>query len=65
MRSPACGLVLVHRRDQARRAAKPEHKKLVGIAAEVLADDAGRLGITYAGLYLTGLPPERLAGDRL
>lgn len=58
-------LVLVHGRDQARQMVEPEHKKLVDIAAEVLADDAGRIGITYAGFCLTGLPHKRLPDDQL
>jgi hypothetical protein len=58
-------LVLVHGRDQARQMVEPEHKKLVDIAAEVLADDAGRIGITYAGFCLTGLPHKRLPDDML
>jgi hypothetical protein len=57
-------LVLVHGRDQARQMVEPEHKKLVDIAAEVLADDAGRIGITYAGFCLTGLPHKRLPDDQ-
>jgi hypothetical protein len=57
-------LVLVHGRDQARQMVLPEHKGLVDIAAEVLADDAGRIGITYAGFCLTGLPHKRLPDEQ-
>jgi hypothetical protein len=57
-------LVLVHGREQARQMVLPEHKALVDIAAEVLADDAGRMGITYAGFCLTGLPHKRLPDEK-
>src|SRR3712207_6800264 len=53
-------LVLVHGREQARRMVEPDRRALVDIAAEVLADDAGRIGITYTGFCLTGLPHRRL-----
>lgn len=33
------------------------------IAAEVLGDDAGRIGISYTGFCLTGLPHKRLPRD--
>jgi hypothetical protein len=56
-------LVLVHGRDQARQMVEPQHKGLVDIAAEVLSDDAGKIGITYAGFCLTGLPHKRLPDD--
>jgi hypothetical protein len=58
-------LVLVHGREQARQMVLPEHKGLVDIAAEVLADDAGRIGITYAGFCLTGLPHKRLPDEQV
>jgi hypothetical protein len=35
----------------------------VDIAAEVLGDDAGRIGISYTGFCLTGLPHKRLPSD--
>lgn len=57
-------LVLVHGRDQARQMVEPQHKGLVDIAAEVLADDAGRIGITYTGFCLTGLPHKRLPDEQ-
>jgi hypothetical protein len=53
-------LVLMHGREQARRMVEPDRRALVDIAAEVLADDAGRIGITYTGFCLTGLPHRRL-----
>lgn len=56
-------LVLVHGRDGARRMVEPEAKKLVDIAAEVMGDDVGRIGITYTGFCLTALPHKRLADD--
>lgn len=54
-------LVLVHGRDQARTMVQPEQKKLVDIAAEVMGDDVGRIGITYTGFCLTSLPHKKLA----
>jgi hypothetical protein len=57
-------LVLVHGRDGARKLVMPEHKKLVDIAAEVMGDDVGRIGITYTGFCLTALPHKRLADDQ-
>lgn len=56
-------LVLLHGRDQARAMVPPERKALVDIAAEVLADDASRIGITYTGFCLTSLPHKRLPDD--
>jgi hypothetical protein len=58
-------LVLVHGRTQAREMVEPERRGLVDIAAEVLADDVGRIGITYTGFCLTGLPHKRLADDQV
>jgi hypothetical protein len=43
---------------------EPEQRPLVDIAAEVLADDAGKIGISYSGFCLTGLPHKRLADDQ-
>lgn len=56
-------LVLLHGRDLAREMVPAERRSMVDIAAEVLADDAQRIGITYAGFCLTGLPHKRLADD--
>ena len=39
-------LVLVHGREQARQMVEPEHKRLIDIAAEVMADEAAKIGIT-------------------
>jgi hypothetical protein len=57
-------LVLVHGRDQARRMVEPERRRLVDIAAEVLGDEGGRIGISYTGFCLTGLPHKRLPDDQ-
>ena len=56
-------LVLVHGRDTARAMVEPEQKRLVDIAAEVMGDDVGRIGITYTGFCLTGLPHKRLPDE--
>lgn len=39
-------------------------RPLVDIAAEVLADDAQRIGISYTGFCLTALPHKRLPDDQ-
>src|SRR5215210_4373118 len=56
-------LVLVHGRDQARAMVEPEKKALVNIAAQVLSDDEGKIGISYSGFCLTGLPHKALPDD--
>src|SRR5215213_6965851 len=56
-------LVLLHGREMAREMVPEERRPLVDIAAEVLADDAQRIGISYAGFALTALPHKRLADD--
>jgi len=43
---------------------EPEQRTLVDIAAEVLGDDEGKIGITYTGFCLTGLPHKRLPNDQ-
>jgi hypothetical protein len=53
-------LVLVHGRDKARTMVDPEQRRMVDIAAEVLADEDGKVGICYSGFCLTGLPHKRL-----
>ncbi len=58
-------LVLVHGRDQARTMVEPEQRPLVDIAAEVLSDDAGRIGISYSGFCMTGLPHKRLTDEQV
>jgi hypothetical protein len=57
-------LVLVHGRDKARAMVEPEQRSLVDIAAEVMGDDEGKIGITYTGFCLTGLPHKRLPDDQ-
>jgi hypothetical protein len=57
-------LVLVHGRDAARAMVEPEVRPLVDIAAGVMADEDGRIGITYSGFCLTGLPHKRLPDDQ-
>jgi hypothetical protein len=56
-------LVLLHGREMAREMVPEERRPLVDIAAEVLADDVQRIGISYAGFALTALPHKRLADD--
>jgi hypothetical protein len=58
-------LVLVHGRDAARTMVDPLHKGLVDIAAEVMSDEDGRIGISYSGFCLTGLPHRRLADNQV
>lgn len=58
-------LVLVHGREKARSMVEPERKGLVDIAAQVLADDVGRIGISYSGFCLTGLPHKALPDDKV
>ncbi|MBL6459281.1 pirin [Belnapia sp. T6] len=58
-------LVLVHGREKARAMVEPEQKRLVDIAAEVMGDEAGKIGITYTGFCLTALPHKKLADGQL
>ena len=57
-------LVLMHGREAAREMVEPRRRSLVDIAAEVLADEERRIGISYSGFCLTGLPHKRLADDQ-
>src|SRR3954468_612245 len=57
-------LVLVHGREQARPMVEPEQKGLIDIEAEVMADESAKIGITYTGFCLTGLPHKRLKDDQ-
>src|SRR5690348_1201136 len=57
-------LVLVHGRDRAREMVDPKRRLLVDIAAEVLADERQRIGISYTGFCLTSLPHKRLPDDQ-
>lgn len=56
-------LVIRHGQKAARDMVGPESRMLVDIAAEVLADEAQRIGITYSGFCLTGFPHKRLPDD--
>jgi Plasmid encoded RepA protein len=56
-------LVLLHGRDRARTMVPDRQRPLVDIAAEVLADEQQRIGISYTGFCLTSLPHKRLADD--
>lgn len=56
-------LVLVHGKEAARAMVEPEQKALVDIAAEVMGDEDGRIGITYSGFCLTALPHKRLPDE--
>jgi hypothetical protein len=58
-------LVLVHGRDRARAMVEPEKKALVDIAAQVLGDEEGKIGISYSGFCLTGLPHKALPDDQV
>jgi hypothetical protein len=42
-----------------------KQRALIDIAAEVLCDDAQRLGITYSGFCLTGFPHKKLDDDEV
>jgi hypothetical protein len=57
-------LVLVHGRAKARTMVEPAQKRLVDIAAEVLSDEDGKIGISYSGFCLTGLPHKQLPEDQ-
>ncbi|MBK1659867.1 replication protein RepA [Paracraurococcus ruber] len=57
-------LVLAHGRDRARAMVQPEQRPLVDIAAQVLSDDNGKIGISYSGFCLTSLPHKRLPDDQ-
>lgn len=56
-------LVVAHGRDRAREMVPSSLRSLVQIAAEVLADEEQRIGISYTGFALTGLPHKRLVDD--
>ena len=57
-------LVLVHGRERARELVPERQRPLVDIAAEVLADEQQRIGISYTGFCLTSLPHKRLPDDQ-
>lgn len=56
-------LVLVHGRERAREMVDAKMRSLVDIAAEVMADETQRIGISYTGFCLTALPHKKLADD--
>src|SRR3954452_11072810 len=56
-------LVLAHGRERARELVDPKARPLVDIAAEVMADETQRIGISYTGFCLTALPHKRLPDD--
>ena len=56
-------LVLVHGQARAREMVPERQRPLVDIAAEVLADEQQRIGISYTGFCLTSLPHKRLPDD--
>lgn len=56
-------LILAHGRDRAREMVDEHTRPLIDIAAEVLADDTQRIGISYTGFCLTALPHKKLADD--
>lgn len=57
-------LILVHGRERAREMVDASMRPLIDIAAEVLADDTQRIGISYTGFCLTALPHKRLPDDQ-
>ena len=57
-------LVLVHGRERARELVDAKIRPLVDIAAEVLADDTQRIGISYTGFCLTALPHKKLPDEQ-
>jgi hypothetical protein len=57
-------LILLHGREQARQMVDVKTRPLVDIAAEVMADESQRIGISYTGFCLTSLPHKRLPDDQ-
>src|SRR4249920_2964976 len=57
-------LVILHGRERAREMVDVRTRPLVDIAAEVLSDDAQRIGISYTGFCLTALPHKRLPDEQ-
>lgn len=54
---------MAHGKQAAREMVPWQQRHLIDIAAEILADDAQKIGITYSGFCLTGFPHKRLAED--
>ena len=57
-------LILSHGRDKARDMVPVSQRRLIDVAAEVMAEDAQSLGITYSGWCMTALPHKRLPDDQ-
>jgi Plasmid encoded RepA protein len=57
-------LVLIHGRERAREMVPQRQRPLVDIAAEVMADESQRIGISYTGFCLTSLPHKRLPDEQ-
>ena len=57
-------LVLMYGRERARAMVSEKQRPLVDIAAEVMADESQRMGISYTGFCLTALPHKKLADDQ-
>ena len=49
-------LVIVHGRERAREMVPERQRPLVDIAAEVMADESQRIGISYTGFALPACP---------
>lgn len=58
-------LVQLHGRERAKEMVSAKQRALVDIAAEVLADEGQRVGISYTGFCLTSLPHKRLPDDQV
>src|ERR1700741_5151071 len=56
-------LVVQHGRDTARKLVPIEEKRLVDLAADVLADEKGAAGFTYSGFCMASLPHRSLPDD--
>ena len=54
----------VHGRERARELVTAKLRPLIDIAAEVMADENQRIGISYTGFCLTSLPHKRLPDDQ-
>jgi hypothetical protein len=57
-------LVLIHGREKARLMVPEKQRSLVDIAADVMADESQRIGISYTGFCLTSLPHKRLSDEQ-
>ncbi|PZP44824.1 MAG: pirin [Azospirillum brasilense] len=56
-------LVLMHGRERARDMVPAQQRRHIDVAAEILADEAQDIGITYSGFCLTAFPHKRLPDD--